>query len=82
VEFVRIKDASTIEVRFFERGAGETLSSGTGSCASAAAAIAAGLVKSAVTVHAQGGSQTVRLQEGKVFLRGPAQLICYGTLFA
>ncbi|HWG51475.1 MAG TPA: diaminopimelate epimerase [Candidatus Acidoferrales bacterium] len=82
VEFVRMKDASTIEVRFFERGAGETLSSGTGSCASAAAAIAAGLVKSPVTVDAQGGSQTVRLQEGKVFLRGPAQLICYGTLFA
>lgn len=82
VEFVRITGANAIEVRFFERGAGETLSSGTGSCAAAVAAPSAGHVKSPVTVHAPGGAQTVRLEEGKVFLRGPAQLICYGTLFA
>jgi diaminopimelate epimerase len=82
VEFVRVTDANAIEVRFFERGAGETLSSGTGSCAAAVAAIAATHVKSPVTVHSPGGSQTVRLEDGRVFLRGPAQLICYGTLFA
>jgi diaminopimelate epimerase len=82
VELVRITDANVIQVRFFERGAGETLSSGTGSCASAFAAMAAGRVKSPVVVEAPGGAQTVRVAEGRVFLRGPAQLICYGTLFA
>jgi diaminopimelate epimerase len=81
VEFVRAVDEGGIDVRFFERGAGETLSSGTGSCAAAAGAIAAGHVKSPVTVHAPGGPQTVRLEAEKIFLRGPAQLICYGTLF-
>jgi diaminopimelate epimerase len=82
VEFVRMMDESAVEVRFFERGAGETLSSGTGSCAAAVAAMAAGHVKSPVMVHAPGGAQKVRVEEGRVFLRGPAQLICYGTLFA
>ena len=82
VEFVRVIDSGAIDVRFFERGAGETLSSGTGSCAAAAAAIAAGRVKSPVVVNAAGGSQTMRWEEGKIFLRGPAQLICYGAFFA
>jgi diaminopimelate epimerase len=78
VEFVRIKSRNEIEVRFYERGVGETQSSGTGSCASAVAAIAAGRVDSPVQVHAPGGSQIVRWSGEKVFLRGPAQLICRG----
>jgi diaminopimelate epimerase len=78
VEFVRIKSRNEIEVRFYERGVGETQSSGTGSCASAVAAIAAGRVDSPVKVHAPGGSQIVRWSGEKVFLRGPAQLICRG----
>jgi diaminopimelate epimerase len=78
VEFVRVMGEHDIEVRFYERGVGETQSSGTGSCASAVAAIAAGLAKSPVKVHAPGGMQVVRWVEGKVFLRGPAQLICHG----
>jgi diaminopimelate epimerase len=77
VELVIIKDNSNLEVRFFERGVGETQSSGTGSCASAVAAISAGRAESPVMVHAPGGDQIVRW-EGKVFLRGPAQLICRG----
>jgi diaminopimelate epimerase len=78
VEFVRVQGANDVEVRFFERGVGETQSSGTGSCASAVAAIAAGAVSSPVKVHAQGGTQVVRWTGGSVFLRGPAQLICQG----
>jgi len=71
IDFVRVTGEHSIECRFFERGAGETLSSGTGSCASAVAAIHSGRVSSPVTVHALGGSQTVRC-EGEVFLTGPA----------
>jgi diaminopimelate epimerase len=78
VEFVRVTGQNEIEVRFYERGVGETQSSGTGSCASAVAAIAAGRVSSPVKVHAPGGTQVVRWPGGKVFLRGPAQLVCRG----
>jgi diaminopimelate epimerase len=81
VELAIVKDKSNVEVRFFERGVGETQSSGTGSCASAVAAIAMKRAHSPVRVHAAGGVQTVRW-EGEVFLRGPAQLVCRGEFFA
>jgi diaminopimelate epimerase len=80
VELVVIKNRDNVEARFFERGVGETQSSGTGSCAAAVAAIATGKAASPVRVHAPGGVQTVRW-EGEVFLRGAAQLICRGEFF-
>jgi len=80
VELVRIEDGGNIAARFYERGVGETQSSGTGSCAAAVAAIATQKAKSPVRVHAPGGTQTVRWH-GEVFLRGPAQLICRGEFF-
>ncbi len=80
VEFVVVRGTHEIEIRLFERGVGETESSGTGSCASAAAAIASGRVASPVTVIAPGGSQTVRWED-QVYLRGPATLVCRGEFF-
>ncbi|MGA9813292.1 MAG: diaminopimelate epimerase [Terriglobales bacterium] len=80
VELVVVKDEGNVEVRFFERGVGETQSSGTGSCAAAVAAIATERVRSPVRVHAPGGVQTVRW-ESEVFLRGPAELVCRGEFF-
>src|SRR5216683_2749808 len=80
VEYVVVRGANEIEIRLFERGVGETESSGTGSCASAVAAIASGRVTSPVTVKAPGGSQTVRW-ENQVYLRGPATLVCRGEFF-
>jgi diaminopimelate epimerase len=77
VELVVVRDSANIEVRFFERGVGETQSSGTGSCASVVAAISAQRAQSPVMVHAPGGVQIVRW-EGRVLLRGSAQLICRG----
>ena len=59
VEFVKVMNEDEIEVRFCERGVGETMSSGTGSCAAAVASIHTGKVKSPVRVHAPGGAQTV-----------------------
>ena len=81
VEFVRVRDRENIEVRFYERGVGETQSSGTGSCAAAVAAIFGKKVESSVRVHAPGGPQMVRW-EGEVFLRGPAQIICRGDFLS
>ncbi len=77
VELVRVRDKENLDVRFYERGVGETQSSGTGSCASAVASIFTRRAESPVRVHAPGGMQTVRW-EGEVFLRGPAQIICRG----
>lgn len=72
-----VNGAHEIEIRLFERGVGETESSGTGSCAAAIAAIATRRVASPVTVIASGGTQTVRWEK-QVFLRGPATLVCRG----
>lgn len=80
VEYVVVRDASEIEIRLFERGVGETQSSGTGSCAAAVAAIASGRVASPVTVISPGGAQTVRWED-QVYLRGPATLVCRGEFF-
>ncbi len=77
VEFVVVRGPNEIEIRLFERGVGETQSSGTGSCAAAAAAIAAKRVSSPVRVVSPGGQQTVRWDE-QVYLTGPAKLICRG----
>jgi diaminopimelate epimerase len=81
IEIVVIDGPHDVRVHFFERGVGETQSSGTGSCASAVAALSTGKVESPVHVHAPGGVQIVR-QEGKeVFLRGSARLVCEGSFF-
>jgi diaminopimelate epimerase len=80
VEFVKILGPSEIEVRFCERGVGETMSSGTGSCAAAVASIHCGHAKSPVWVRAPGGVQTVEWAD-EVFLTGPATLLCRGEFF-
>jgi diaminopimelate epimerase len=80
IEVVMIRDRQHIGVRFFERGVGETQSSGTGSCAAAVAAIVSGRADSPLRVHAPGGTQVVRFQD-EVFLQGPAQLVCRGGFF-
>lgn len=81
VELVAIDGEHDVRARFFERGVGETQSSGTGSCAVAAAATATARTVWPVRVHAPGGIQTVREEGKRVFLRGPARLVCRGDFF-
>jgi diaminopimelate epimerase len=81
VEFVMVDGRHDVRTRFFERGVGETRSSGTGSCASAVAAMATGRADSPVKVHALGGTQSVRKEGSNVYLRGPARLVCRGEFF-
>jgi diaminopimelate epimerase len=80
VEYVVVRGPNAIEIRLFERGVGETQSSGTGSCAAAVAAISAKRVTSPVNVIATGGSQTVRWEDN-VYLQGPATIVCRGEVF-
>jgi diaminopimelate epimerase len=77
-------DAHTIDVRFWERGAGETMSSGTGSTGAAMAAVSRAIVESPVTVLTPAGPLTVRFEDG-IWLTGPAEYIAdgfvrYGTM--
>jgi diaminopimelate epimerase len=80
VVYVRPRTKHEIEIRMFERGAGETQSSGTGSCSGAVASIARGRAESPVTVVAPGGSQTVRWDKN-IYLQGPATIVCRGEFF-
>ncbi len=74
VSFVRPADAHTLEVRFYERGAGETQSSGTGSTGAVAAGLRWGLVSSPVTVLTPAGPLELRAEE-EIYLSGPAKII-------
>jgi diaminopimelate epimerase len=80
VELVRVLKEHEIEVRFCERGVGETMSSGTGSSAAAAASMHTGSTKSPVRVCAPGGMQTVEW-ESELLLYGPATILCRGDFF-
>ena len=70
VEFVRVADSETVEMRVWERGAGETLSCGTGACAAAAVAHSHGFVGRCPHVRVLGGELAVALDE-TVRLGGP-----------
>ena len=80
VELVHVLNDHEIDVRFCERGVGETMSSGTGSSAAAAASIYSGKAISPVRVHAPGGTQTVEWDR-ELFLYGPATILCRGDFF-
>jgi diaminopimelate epimerase len=81
VEFVKVTSNNEIEIRIVERGAGETMSSGTGSSAAAFAAIATGKVQSPVRVVAVGGAQTVTWEDEELYLTGPARILCRGEFY-
>jgi diaminopimelate epimerase len=81
VSFVRI-DGSTVRARIFERGVGETLSSGTGASGAAVAAALRG-APSPITIRLDAGELTVEVSERlDVRLTGPAEPVCAGELSA
>lgn len=84
VEFVRIISTNEIEIRIFERGVGPTTSSGTGTCATAAATMVHRGAAHHLLVRAPGGLQQVEWQGGasEIRLTGPAELIAQCEVFA
>ena len=76
VQLVRVDGEHDITVGVWERGAGETLSSGTSAVAASAACVANGWCESPVTVHLAGGDLQVELRDGEATLTGPAEEIC------
>ena len=81
VSFVKAVDEHTIDVRFYERGAGETMSSGTGSTGAAAMAVSRGMARSPVRVLTPAGPIDLRLED-EIFLTGPAEIVAEGEFFA
>jgi diaminopimelate epimerase len=81
VSFVRVLDRHTLDVRFFERGAGETKSSGTGSTGAAAAAFARGMVDSPVEVRTPAGPLRLRWHFADMLLCGPAEIVANGEFY-
>jgi diaminopimelate epimerase len=81
VSFIIPAGPHAIEARFFERGAGETLSSGTGSTGAAVAAVLRGMASSSVQVLTPAGPMEVRLEGGYAFLTGPAEIVAEGEFF-
>jgi diaminopimelate epimerase len=81
VEFYRVVSPHAIEVRYWERGVGETLSSGTGSSAAAVAAILNERVKSPVSIHTPGGELQADWRKDGVLLTGPAEITFRGEFY-
>lgn len=83
VEFVRALSKDEIEIRIYERGAGPTCSSGTGSCAAAAAAMKLRGLSRRLRVDAPGGAQFVAWErnDAQMLLTGPADLIAKGEAY-
>lgn len=82
-EFAFVQDRRNIEMRVWERGAGETLACGTGACATAVAAILGGYVDHQVTVHLLGGDLQISWSgqpEDSVRMVGPATTVFSGEI--
>ncbi len=80
--YMQVLDRHRIKLRVWERGAGETLSCGTGACAAAVAGIRQGLLDSPVRVETRGGALTIAWAGGDnaVTMKGPAEAVFDGTL--
>ncbi len=80
VEFVRVLKQDEIAFRIYERGCGPTTSSGTGTCASSAAAIVLKGVSRELSAMAEGGGQGVVWPDptAEMMLTGPAEIVCTG----
>ncbi len=80
--FMQVVDRSHIRLRVFERGAGETLSCGTGACAAVVTGIMRGLLDGAVSVATRGGTLTIKWGGGDapVMMTGPAITVFEGEI--
>lgn len=82
VGFMQIINPHEIRLRVFERGAGETLSCGTGACAAAVSGIRLGLLQSPVLVHARGGKLNIEWgsENAPVMMTGDAEIVFEGSI--
>ncbi|MDR1882237.1 MAG: diaminopimelate epimerase [Prevotella sp.] len=81
-EFVEVVDRNTLNMRVWERGAGETLACGTGACAAAVAAVLNNYCERKVTVHLLGGDLEIEWNgyNNRVYMTGQAVTVFEGEL--
>jgi diaminopimelate epimerase len=81
-EFIKVLDRSTVQMRVWERGSGETWACGTGACAVAVACILNGWTDDAVTVKLRGGDLKICWDKEKntVLMTGPATVVFDGEI--
>ena len=81
-EFIKVLDRNTVQMRVWERGAGETWACGTGACAVAVACILNGWTEREVTVKLRGGDLRICWDQDKntVFMTGPAATVFDGDI--
>lgn len=81
-EFVEVIDRHTVFMRVWERGTGETLACGTGSCATAVACVLNGLTDEQITVKLLGGELLVEWyrEENTIYMTGPAEIVFEGEV--
>jgi diaminopimelate epimerase len=83
VGFMQILDRSAINLRVYERGAGETLACGTGACAAVATGCRRGLLNDTVNVGLKGGNLSInwhKQEDTSVLMTGPAETAYEGTI--
>ena len=81
-EFIRVLDRNTVQMRVWERGAGETWACGTGACAVAVACALNGWTEEKVLVKLRGGDLEIFWDRDKntVFMTGPAAVVFEGEI--
>lgn len=80
VNFVKVVNDHEIIMRTWERGAGQTLACGTGSCAAGVASFLDGKTVRKITVHLELGDLEIELIDNSVFMTGPAQQVFEGRI--
>ena len=82
VGFMQLCDRNTIDLRVYERGAGETLACGTGACAAVVAGCLQGLLDDTVTVKLHGGELSITWLgiDSPVLMTGPATTVFEGKI--
>ncbi|WP_418790506.1 diaminopimelate epimerase [Phosphitispora sp. TUW77] len=79
VEFVQVINNQEVNMRVWERGAGETLACGTGACATGVACVLNGLTDKKIMVHLAGGDLVIEWADnGHVYMTGPAEYVFTG----
>lgn len=82
VEFIEVLSKNEMNMRVWERGAGETLACGTGACATLVAAVLNGKTENRALIHLMGGDLTIEWNQetNHIFKTGPAKLVFNGVL--
>ena len=81
-EFVQVIDETHLKMRVWERGSGETLACGTGSCATLVTAVLCGKSQEKATIQLRGGELEIEWdrEENMIYMTGPAEIVFEGEI--